>query len=110
MICDEYEKQLAKVERWSHVPGSNPGRGRFTSFHFSLPKYQNCSQLTPERVPKYQKCPQLTPEGVRKYQNCRQLTPEGCYKRPKRPKLITQKSVINFRNLLQCPRNTQALT
>ena len=37
------------------------------------------------------------------------LTPESV-KWQKRPKLITQKSVNKFRNLLQCQRNTRALT
>ena len=33
-----------------------------------------------------------------------------CYKKYKRPKLITRKSVKKLNNLSQCPRNTQGLT
>ena len=45
-----------------------------------------------------------------KYQNCPQLTPNSVLQKPKMSKVNHKRNVINFRNLSQCPRNTQALT
>ena len=59
-------------------------------------KYQNCLQLTPERVTKYQNVPQLTPEGVPKYQNFPQLTPESVLQKTKTSKVNHQKECHKF--------------
>ena len=45
--------------------------------------YQNCPQLTPERVPKYKKLSAITvtPARVPKYKTCPQIMPESVIKK-----------------------------